>query len=199
MFWSQVIHIGDLPLTMAAAAALAVWMLLAGAWRMAFWWSLFFGLAIGLVTASKIAFLVWGSAPPAFNFRALSGHAAGITAIAVMLLHVLLRPCTRSQCKAGIGAGLLAGAMMGILLVLHDEHSITEAAAGWAVGALAGVGAIRLGGESPSSASPTALAWASAVFVSCVVLLRPLPIGYLMWRAAKLVARHASALAMAGF
>ncbi|MDB5963067.1 MAG: rane-associated phospholipid phosphatase [Massilia sp.] len=199
MFWSQVIHIGDLPLTMAAAAALAVWMLLAGAWRMAFWWCLLFALAISLVAASKIAFLVWGGAPPRFNFRALSGHAAGATAIAVMLLHVLLRARTRSERHAGIGAGLLAGAMMGILLVLHDEHSIAEATAGWAVGALAGAGAIRLGGESPSSASPTALACASVVFVSCLVLLRPLPIGYLMWRAAKLVARHASALAMAGF
>lgn len=200
MPWRYLIHIGDLPLTVSAAAAVTVWMLIARAWRMAFWWSLLFLLAIGIVAATKIAFLIWGSLPPAYGFRALSGHAAGVTAVAAFALFLSSQGYGARLSLAGVTSGLLLGGLMCVLLVACDEHSIAEAAGGWAVGALAALGAIGLGGAPPpASASLGAIAGASMFFVASVVVLRPLPIGYLMWRAAKLVARHAGALVSAGF
>lgn len=199
MSWSHIIHLGDLPLTLAAAAAMTVWMVCAGVWRLAFWWSCSFFLAIGLVAASKVAYIAWGAYALAPDFRALSGHATGVTAVAVILFYLLSgrRPATLGH--LGVVAGLALGALMALLLVVHDEHSIAEAAAGWAVGALAGVGAIRLAGEAPPRQARQGLAWSAAVFVGTVMLFRHVPIGYLMWRAARLVARHAGTLASTGF
>ncbi|UUZ49381.1 hypothetical protein LP420_03185 [Massilia sp. B-10] len=39
-------------------------MLAARAWRLAFWWSVLFGLAVALVGASKIVFMGWGGGWP---------------------------------------------------------------------------------------------------------------------------------------
>lgn len=201
MSWNHVIHLGDLPLTMAAAAAMTVWLVCAGAWRLAFWWSFLFLLAIATVAASKVAHIAWGAYALAPDFRGLSGHATGITAVAVVLCY--LASARRATPLGGIGAGLVLGALMALLLVMHQEHSFAEAAAGWTVGALAGASAIRLAGRAPMDQSRSnwgrGWAWSAAVFVGTVMLLRQLPIGYLMWRAAKLVARHASALASASY
>lgn len=198
MWWSQLIHIGDLPLTLAAAAAIAAWMLAARAWRLAFWWSLLFGLGIAVVAASKVAFLVWGATPSEFAFRTLSGHATGVTAVSTILLYLIVRHRQEGLRKAAIVAGLVLGAAMVAMLVFHDEHSVAEAAAGWVIGALVSVGGIALAGEIPERRVHHGLLWSSAVFVSTVILLRQLPIGYLMWRAARLVAHHAGAIAIAG-
>lgn len=204
MSWNHVIHLGDLPLTMAAAAAMTVWMVCTGAWRLAFWWSLLFLIAIATVAASKVAHIAWETYALAPSFRALSGHATGITAVAVVLCY-LASPRRAATQLGGIGAGLVLGALMVLLLVVHQEHSFAEAAAGWAVGALAGIGAIRLAGRTPTGLPGPGWhrdwgwAWSAAVFVGTVMLFRELPIGYLMWRAARLVARHASALASASF
>lgn len=203
MSWNHVIHLGDLPLTMAAAAAMTMWMVCTGAWRLAFWWSFLFLLAIVTVAASKVAHIAWGAYALAPAFRALSGHATGITAVAVVLCYLV--STRRPSAFGGIGAGLVLGALMVLLLVAHQEHSFAEAAAGWMVGALAGIGAIRLAGPTPTGRAGSSwhrgCGWASsaAVFVGTVMLFRQLPIGYLMWRAARLVARHASALASASF
>ncbi|WP_426195128.1 hypothetical protein [Massilia sp. DWR3-1-1] len=200
MSWANLIHLGDLPLTMAAAAAALAWMVASRIWRLAFWWSVLFLLAIALVTATKVAFLVWGASSPMPEFRALSGHATGATAVCVIVLYLAAHAYASPMRSAGILTGLALGAMMGLLLVLNDEHSVAEAAAGWSVGALASVGAIHLAGEvhAPVATAPISMLWAGAVFLACTVLLRQLPIGYLMWRVAKVVARHAGALAIVG-
>lgn len=202
MSWGHVIHLGDLPLTMAAAAAMSVWMIVSRFWRLAIWWSVLFLMAIMLVAATKIAFLVSGAWSQAVNFQALSGHATGATAVFVVLLYLMPsgRPAGDGRLRrAGIAAGLILGALLSTALVIRHEHSIAEAAAGWAVGALAGIGAIRLAGQSPDDRTPQGVVWASIVFIAAVIVLRQLPIGYLMWRVAKVVARHTGALTIAEF
>lgn len=198
MAWRALIHLGDVPLTLAAAAAIAAWLAVAHAWRLAFWWSVAFVLAMALVASTKVAFIVWGTPSPALGFRALSGHATGVTVVAVMALYLLSGKRHGPTHGAGLILGLLLGAAMALVLVLHDEHSIAEAAAGWTVGGLAALGAIYLAAAPPQPGGWAAALAAAIVFVSAVALLRPLPIAYLMWRAARLIARHTVGLPLTG-
>lgn len=198
MAWRDLIHLGDLPLTLAAAMAIFTWTLAARARRLALWWSVSFVLAMAMVATSKIAYIAWGTPSPLLGFRALSGHATGATLVAVMLLYLRWGTHAGPARSAGIVTGLLLGAAMAVVLVLHDEHSIAEAAAGWAVGGLAAMGAIHLAAQAPPAGPPFALLSAVVVFVSAAALLRPLPIASLMWRVARIIARHTTGLTLSG-
>jgi len=83
--------------------------------------------------------------------------------------------------------------------VVHDEHSIAEAAAGWALGAGASISAIRLAAQAPPTRTPHALMLAAVVYVATVAMVHSLPIGYVMWRAARVIASHTGALSLAEF
>ena len=184
MLWTKLIHLGDLPFTLSAAAALSAWLLATRSWRMAAWWSLLFALGIGLVGATKIAFLGWGTALPALEFKALSGHAAGVTAVYTTLFYLLLWHRGQRARLAGIAAGLLLGALMGVLLVAEDEHSPAEAGAGWAIGAVISLGAIWKAGELPAHSLALALACSALVFIGALYILRSVPFGWWMVRTA---------------
>jgi hypothetical protein len=184
MLWTKFVHLGDIPLTLSAAAALSAWLVAARAWRMAFWWSLFFALGIGLVSATKVAFLGWGTTLPALDFKAVSGHAAGVTAVYTTLFYLLLWHRGQRARWAGVAAGLLLGALMGVLLVATAEHSPAEAVAGWAVGALVSVGGIWKAGELPAHSPALGLVCSVLVFATAICLMRSVPFGWLMVRAA---------------
>ncbi len=182
MFWRELVHIGDLPLTLAAAAAVTVSLLLARARRPALLWSLLFALGIGLVATTKVAFLAWGAGLPGTGFKAASGHAAGLTAVLPTLLFLLLQRTPRLQ-RAGVAAGLAAGALMGLLLVAQGFHSVAEVIAGWAIGAAVSLGGIWLLRPMPR---PPGYAWwcAGAVFAATVYTMHSFPFGYVMHRVA---------------
>lgn len=183
---TQLLHIGDISLTLAAAAAVSAWLLAARAWRMAFWWSLLFVLGVGLVSASKIAFLAWGTSLPGLDFRAVSGHATGVTAVATTLCYLLLR-----RRGAGVAAGLALGATMAVLLVVTYQHSVAEAVAGWTLGAAISLGGIAMAGEPPPRRPAYALACSALVFVLAASFTRTVPFGYLMHRTARHLTSHA--------
>jgi hypothetical protein len=189
---SKLLHIGDISLTLAAAAGMTAWLLAARAWRMAFWWTLLFALGIGLVGASKVAFMAWGISLPALDFRALSGHATGVTAVFPTLFYLLLSKRSARARGAGVCAGLLLGALMAVLLVAEREHSSAEAIAGWVMGATVSLGGIWMAGEPPPQRPPYALLCSAVVFMTAVSLMRNVPVGYLMFRTAKLISWHAA-------
>lgn len=202
MPWNYVVHLGDLPLTVGAAAALSVWMMTSRLWRFAIYWTLLFLTAIMLVAASKIAFLVWEVGSQALNFHALSGHATGATAVLVVFFHLVMHRLDGRFGNAGIVAGLVIGGLLCIALVVRHEHSVAEAAAGWLVGALDGTGAIRLSDQAPqprSTCGPCGIVGAILVFVCAVFVLRQFPIGYLIWRCAAVVAGYTATLSTAKF
>lgn len=79
--WTTLLHLGDLGVTMPAAAAVAAALAARGAWLLAWRWCWLFGLGMLVVGASKIAYMSWGSGLPQLDFKAISGHAAGATAV----------------------------------------------------------------------------------------------------------------------
>jgi hypothetical protein len=194
---AELVHIGDIPLTLAAAAAMTAWLVGARAWRMAFWWSLLFTCGIGLVGASKIAFMAWGVGLPVLDFRAVSGHATGVTAVLPTLFYLMLRHRSARARRTGVAAGLALGALMGVLLVVHGEHSASEAIAGWATGATISLGGIWMAREPPRRPAH-GLVCAGLVFVSSAWLMESVPLGYLMFRTAAFLSRHTASLWTAG-
>jgi hypothetical protein len=180
----NLVHLGDLSLTLPAAMAMSTWMLMMRAWRMAFWWSLLFVLGIGLVGATKIAFLGWGSGLPSLGFKALSGHATGATAVFPTLFYLLLRQQSVPLRNTGVAFGLGLGGLVGMLLVITNEHSVAEAIAGCAMGALVSLGCIHLAGEVPLRPPACRYAGSALVFVVSAWIMKSAPVGYWMIKAA---------------
>lgn len=182
MFWRELVHIGDLPLTLAAAAAVTTWLVAGRAWRLALLWSLLFALGIGVVATTKVAFLAWGTPLPGSDFKAVSGHAAGVTAVLPTLLFLLLQRAPHLR-PVGVAIGLAAGALMGVLLVVQGYHSVIEVIAGWAIGAAVSLGGIWLASSMPRP--PAYALWCSgAVFAATIFTMHSFPFGYVMHRAA---------------
>ncbi|MES2757174.1 MAG: membrane-associated phospholipid phosphatase [Pseudomonadota bacterium] len=185
--WDKFLHLGDISLILAAAAGITAWLLAARAWRMAFWWSLLFAAGIGLVGASKIAYIAWGQALPGLDFKAASGHAAGITAIAPLLLYLLARHRGGALRTTAIAAGLALGALMGVLLVAGDEHSVAEALAGWALGAVVSLGGIWMAADLPPQRPAHGLLCSALAFAAAAAVTHSFPFGYLMYRTARIL------------
>jgi membrane-associated phospholipid phosphatase len=124
----------------------------------------------------------------ALDFKAVSGHATGVTAVFPTLFYLLLRRRGARAQGAGVGAGLALGALMAVLLVVEDEHSVAEALAGWITGAAVSLGAIRMAGAlPPSRARAHGLLCSTLVFASAAWLMHTVPHGYLMFRTAALI------------
>ena len=188
--WLQLVRLGDPELTLPGAAGVSAWLLAARAWRMAFWWSLLFGCAVGLVAASKIMFLGWGGGWQVLGYKALSGHATGATALFPMLFYLLLQERSLRWRAAGVGAGLLLGALLVLALAASGEHNWSEALAGWCAGAAASLGALSLAGSLPALRSAHGLLAFVLVFFAGAWLMQWAHIGWWMIKAARLLSGH---------
>jgi hypothetical protein len=184
MSWLALMHLGDITLTLPAAAAVGAWLLACRAWRSALCWAALYALAIALVGASKIAFLGWGTGVPALGFKALSGHATGATAVFPTLFYLLLRDYRRPMRMAAALTGLALGALVALLLVLGGEHTPAEAAAGWLTGACASLACIRCTRNLESPRPLQSVACATIAFAAAAWLVKWAPLGYWMARAA---------------
>lgn len=112
------------------------------AWRLAMWWCLLLAASLGLVLASKLAFVGWCIGSPTMDFTGFSGHAMRAMAIAPVLFYILLQNASYRARVFGVFLGIMCGIAVGISrLVLHD-HSTAEVVAGWALGATVSLGFI---------------------------------------------------------
>lgn len=191
MSWSELVHIGDVPLTLAAAAAVTIWLVAGHAWRAAFFWSLLFLLGIGLVVTTKVMFLAWGSPLPKHNFNAVSGHATGVTAVLPTIFFLLIKQYTSRPFlqRVGCAAGLAAGALMSALLVANGDHSLVEVVTGWTIGAAISLSGIWLASSIPSPPGH-ALWYSTAVFMVTLYSTHSFPFGYVMHRAAHVLSNN---------
>jgi len=162
MNWTQLYHLGDPLLTLPASSAIAAWLLASRAWRAAFGWMFVFGLALGLVAATKIAFMGWATGLPALQFKAVSGHATGFAAVFPTLCWLAV-PARAPRMRRLVSAvALLLAAVVAVGLVHADEHTLAEVVAGWLIGSGVFACTVRLtGGWSSRPGSGAAIQRAS--------------------------------------
>ncbi len=187
----QLLHLGDIELTLPLAVAAGVWMLAARAWRAAAAWTLLYGGTIALVGGSKIAYLGWGIDIAVLDFKAFSGHAAGVTAVYPVLGYLLCRPAGRTLGLAATGAGLALGVVMAVALVGQDEHAVAEAVAGWLLGACASVGTVYQAEPHGVVPGPAAALCAVALFFVSASLMQSAQVGYWMIKLALVLSGNA--------
>ncbi|WP_114812884.1 phosphatase PAP2 family protein [Paraburkholderia kururiensis] len=141
--WYLITSFGGAGLTLPLALAIGLWLAFGYSWRLAAGWLVLLGIAIGIVTVTKIAFLGWGVGIRELDFTGVSGHAMLSTAVypvAFFLVLLRARPPLRI---AGIVAGIAAGAAVGLSRVALEAHSPSEAVTGCFVGALTALAFIR--------------------------------------------------------
>lgn len=147
--------IGDAGTMLPAAAAVAAWLVAERRLRLALYWTLLFVCGVGVVVASKVAFLAWGFGVPAINMRALSGHAMQTSAVMPVLLYLACERQTSGVRRAAMAAGLGIGGMIAVLLTAFGYHTLSESVAGGALGAATSLGFLalltRCGPQAPAA------------------------------------------------
>jgi hypothetical protein len=145
----KLVNFGDSAIMIPAAAAITAWLVTGHAWRMALWWCLLFIAGVGLVIASKIVFLGWGSGIHSIDFKAFSGHAMRTTAVIPVMFYLLLQRSPPLMRVCGTLLGILFGVLMGICVATFNFHSVSEAMAGCVIGGSVSLGFIRMSDNLP--------------------------------------------------
>ena len=83
--WSGITHFGDVAITSLIALAIAAWLLAEDEKRLALWWSVLFGAGLGVVVATKMAFIGWGIGIRSLDFTGFSGHTMRSAAVMPVL------------------------------------------------------------------------------------------------------------------
>lgn len=139
--WHGVSSLGSTVMTVPIAVVLAVWLALAGHWRSALRWCVWFGLAMVLVVASKLAFIGWGLGSAALDFTGISGHASRAALVYPLLFYLALakparaaQPAGSFRSELGLWVGLLLALLVALSRVMVNAHSGAEMLAGWLLG-----------------------------------------------------------------
>lgn len=146
--WSGISHFGDITITAFAALAIAGWLVVEDEKRLALWWSLLFASGMGIVVATKMAFIGWGIGIPAIDFTGFSGHAMRAMAVLPVLFYLILQKAPPVVRASGTVLGLAFGTLVGLSRVVVHAHSMSEAVAGLALGAAVSIGFIRVASRS---------------------------------------------------
>ncbi|WP_233837155.1 phosphatase PAP2 family protein [Paraburkholderia sp. ZP32-5] len=142
--WYSITSLGGAGLTLPLALAIAIWLAVGYSWRLAACWLVLLGAAIGIVTATKLAFLGWGVGIRELDFTGVSGHSMLSTAVYPVALFLMLLPTRPAIRLLGVLAGLAAGIAVGLSRVVLSAHSPSEAVTGCLVGALAALVFVRI-------------------------------------------------------
>jgi membrane-associated phospholipid phosphatase len=141
--WSVLTNLGGVSVTLLAAAALAAYLLAFEGARAALQWCLLFGAGLGLVLASKVAFIGWGIGIPAWDFAGFSGHAMRAAALMPVLLFLMARRRPRAMRVGAAFSGAALAALVAWSRVVLRHHSVSEAAGGYLLGLVLAWLAIR--------------------------------------------------------
>ncbi|MDE1182094.1 phosphatase PAP2 family protein [Paraburkholderia sp.] len=142
--WYRITSFGGAGITLPLAFAIALWLAVGYRWKLAACWLLLLGAAIGIVTATKLAFLGWGVGIRELDFTGVSGHAMLSTAVYPVALFLMLLPARPAIRFTGVLIGLFAGAAVAFSRVVLSAHSPSEAITGCITGALAALIFVRI-------------------------------------------------------
>ena len=166
--WMQIIDIGHTAVMVPVAGAIAAWLVLGRAWKLAAWWCLIFGTGLGIVASSKIAYLGWGFDIPGLEFQALSGHAWRTTAVLPVLFHVVLQGAPPRWRMGGVRLGVLLGAALAWLLVIFGFHTASEVIGSFILGLAAALAFLRAADRAPP---PAAGPWVAPLSLASFILI----------------------------
>jgi len=133
--WTDITTYGDVTITSLAAAAIAAWLFIEDEKRLAFWWSVLFAAGMGIVIATKMAFIGWGIGIRALDFAGFSGHAMRAAAVLPVLLYLILQRTCFIVRAGGVVFGFACAAMIGVSRIVLHTHSVSEVVAGLLLGA----------------------------------------------------------------
>ena len=138
-FWYLITRLGEAQILLPAVLFLC-WALFRGfsSRELVKQWLLFLVLATLITTATKLAFIGWGIGIASIDFTGISGHSMFACAILPVLTAALIRAQGRPW--LGVVAMLLGYALaIGVAWsrIVTGAHSMSEVAAGLAVGGLA--------------------------------------------------------------
>ncbi|WP_292934516.1 membrane-associated phospholipid phosphatase [Noviherbaspirillum sp.] len=169
----KLVYVGGTSFMLPAAAAIGAWLLVSRGYRVALWWSLLFLAGLGLIIASKMAFMGWGVGIPSIEFRAMSGHAYLTTSVAPVGMYLLLQGNSVKVRAVGVLLGIAFSLAMGACLAFYDFHSIPEIVGGTVIGGAVSLGFIRKSASLPTAPVNPALLAGSALVFLVVWQLRP--------------------------
>jgi len=181
---ASLIHLGDVHLTVALASAVTIWLLVADSRESARYWVIAVSGAFGVVAVSKIMYLGWGTQFLLLGFKAISGHAAGATAVLPMVLYLLANFLGRRAQGIALVGGWVISAAVAAALVRHGEHTVSEALAGWCLGALASGATCRHVRYKTVHPSLPAFGTTLAVTVIVAACMQNVPVGWWMIKTA---------------
>ena len=134
--WLHITALGDSSVTLPCIGLVALWLLLAAPTRRPVWpWLLLVAGVMGLVAASKLAFMVWGVTLPGFDFTGLSGHAAMAALVWPSVGGLLAGRSGTPWRLSGVALGLLLAVAIACSRVALHAHSVSEVALGFLTGA----------------------------------------------------------------
>lgn len=148
--WTEITRFGDITVTSVIALALAAWLFVENEKRLALWWSVLFGTGLGIVVATKMAFIGWGIGIRAIDFAGFSGHAMRTTAVFPVLLYLILQRASFRLRSIAVVLGLAFGVLVGVSRLAVGVHSVSEIVAGWLLGAAVSLSFIRIAATSLS-------------------------------------------------
>jgi len=134
--WNAITSIGDSTITLSIGLIIVTWLFVGRAWHLALSWCIAFGIAMLIVTASKIAFIGWGIGSEALDFTGFSGHAARATAVFPMLFYLAFQRAPRRIFSIPVVLGWLFSLVICVSRVVVGAHSISEAVTGAIMGTL---------------------------------------------------------------
>lgn len=143
-FWQVVTRLGEAQLLLPTALALGAWLALSGERRAAIVWMTLFGLAFGITTATKIAFIGWGVGIPRLNFTGVSGHAMHAAAVLPLLLRCATAVSAPRVQTLALTLGYALAVLVAMSRIVLGAHSLSESLAGIALGGAASALTIAL-------------------------------------------------------
>jgi membrane-associated phospholipid phosphatase len=133
-FWQRITQFGDTSLLLPAAILISVWLVAANHRKLAALWTFLYASAMGVVSATKIAFMGWGIGIPAMNFTGISGHTAFATTVFPVLFRLAASKRSCLAQRTAVCSGFLLSYLIGVSRLFVNAHSLSEVIAGCLLG-----------------------------------------------------------------
>ncbi len=164
--WYALTRLGEMQLMLPIGMALIAWLAWSGERLRAAGWLALLVAAVGITTASKIAFIGWGIGSASLNFTGFSGHAMHAAAVFPLLMGCVTASGPRWLRLGAVAFAFMLAALVALSRVAIGAHSPSEALLGFLLGALASGLALTLG-RPPHSHLPR---WLLATVVAALLL-----------------------------